>query len=408
MSFYNTSASILQTWWQKHSTTLLSIGVALMAVLALFKLGEEFWRLILGTSGIGAIDLKLRYREVHRWFSEIPVYTELRGAVYPPASYALFWPFLGWLDIKDARLLWAATSIIAILGLVYLAVKESGADTALERFFVALIPLSMNSTGVAVGNGQPIPHQITALLIGILLLRKGRVSWLNDILASTLILLALVKPSVSAPFFWIVLFVPGRLRPAILVVSAYIALTLFSASFQKPGLLTLIHDWMARVTVIAEREGGGYANLNIWLSNLGLEEWSLPASLLALLSLGFWVYYHRDLDLWLLLGVSALVARFWTYHRWHDDLLLLIPMITLFRIAKREPSANGSGVMAGMLLALTVLAMLAPYRVQDLPSPWYLLFTGGHAVIWIFILIFLLYQAWGERRRVVFVMNSSP
>lgn len=379
-----------------------------MAVLALMKLGEEFWRLILDTSSIGAIDLKFRYREVHRWFSGIPVYTEFSGAVYPPASYAIFWPFLGWLNLKDARLLWAATSTITIVGLVYLVVKESNANTNLEKFFAGLIPVSMNSTGVAVGNGQPTPHQIIALLIGILLLRKRREGWLNDILASTLILLALVKPSVSAPFFWIVIFVSSSLRPAILVVLAYITLTLLAASFQEPGLLTLIHDWMARVSVIAEREGGGYANLNTWLANLGMEQWSLLASFLALLSLGFWIYLHRHVDLWLLLSVSALVARLWTYHRWYDDLLILIPMIALFRIAKQEPSANGSGVIAGMLLALTVLAMLTPYRVQDLPSPWYLLFTGGHAVIWIFILIFLLYRAWGERRRVVFVMNSSP
>jgi hypothetical protein len=44
--------------------------------------------------------------------------------------------------------------------------------------------------------------------------------------------------------------------------------------------------------------------------------------------------------LWLLLGVTALVARFWTYHRWYDDLLILLPMIALFRIAQQRPSAD--------------------------------------------------------------------
>jgi len=144
---------------------------------------------------------------------------------------------------------------------------------------------------------------------------------------------------------------------------------------------------------------GGYANLSIWLAALGLEELSLPASLFALVALGFWIYLNRHLDIWLLLGVTAIVARFWTYHRWHSDLLILLPMITLFRIAKQDSSADRSAVLAGVLLAITVLAMFAPYRVLYLPSPWSLLFTGGHAIVWIVMLIFLLYQAYQKKNR---------
>jgi hypothetical protein len=376
-----------------------------MAILAMIKLGDEFWRLVLDTSYMGAVDLRFRYKEVHSWFAGIPVYSEISKAVYPPASYVILWPFLGWLDLTPARWLWAATTIIALVYLVYLVVKESGATTTLEKVFAALIPLSMNATGSGIGNGQPVLYQITALLVGILLLRKRRAGWFSDILGALLMLMALVKPSISAPFFWIVIFVPGRLRPAFLVILGYIALTLFSASFQEAGLLTLIHDWLALSSSVSVRDG--YANLNIWLTTLGLEEWSLLVSLLALLSLGVWTYFYRRVDLWLLLGVSALVARFWTHHRWYDDLLILIPIITLFRITKREPSANGSDAIAGVLLAITVLSMLAPYRVQNLPSPWYLLFTGGHALIWVLTLIFLLYQAWREKRHGVLLTNSS-
>ena len=68
---------------------VLSFAVALMSIFALKKLGEEFWRLTLDSSSIGAIDLKFRYIEVHRWFDGKPVYSELDKAVYPPASYVI-------------------------------------------------------------------------------------------------------------------------------------------------------------------------------------------------------------------------------------------------------------------------------------------------------------------------------
>ena len=91
--------------------------------------------------------------------------------------------------------------------LVYLVVKESNADKPLELVFVALIPLSMNATGSTIGNGQLTVHIVPALLAGLLLLQERRQSWSKDILASIFVLFALVKPSVTVPFFWIVLFV---------------------------------------------------------------------------------------------------------------------------------------------------------------------------------------------------------
>ena len=399
MNFTCSITSILRIWWHKHASMLLSFAIALMSVLALMKLGEEFWRLTLDSSSIGAIDLKFRYTEVHLWFAGKPVYSELDKAVYPPASYVMLWPLLGWIEgLTLARWFWAATTLVALVWLVYLVVKESDAEMPLELVFVALIPLSMNATGSTIGNGQLTVYIIPALLAGLLLLQKGKQNWSKDILASAFILFALVKPSITVPFFWIVLFIPGRLRPALLITLGYIGLTLFAVSFQEPGLLSLIHDWTVRISAVAVRVEGGYANLSIWLAALGLEELSLPASLFALVALGFWIFLHRHMDIWLNLGVTAIVARFWTYHRWYDDLLILLPMITLFRIAKQDSSADRSAVLAGVLLAITVLAMFAPYRVLYLPSPWSLLFTGGHAIVWIVVLIFLLYQAYQEKK----------
>jgi hypothetical protein len=136
-----------------------------------------------------------------------------------------------------------------------------------------------------------------------------------------------------------------------------------------------------------------------------LGAWVLPASLLILLGLGLWVYRHRQGDLWVLLAVTALVARFWTYHMGYDDLLILLPMVALFRLAKHSQSqASGRDVVAGVLLAVTVVIMLVPHMLHRLaglhqlspPLNW--LLTWGYAVVWLLILIFLLDVAHCELR----------
>jgi len=62
-----------------------------------------------------AIDLKSRHDEVQRWFSGKPVYGGVR-ATYPPQSFVLLWPFLGWMTLSAARWLWAIPAWLHWLG----------------------------------------------------------------------------------------------------------------------------------------------------------------------------------------------------------------------------------------------------------------------------------------------------
>jgi hypothetical protein len=391
-----TGISVLRPWWNNNGTVLLRIAVALLTLAAIVWMGYEFWRLLWESTPIwrsspeGAVDLKIRYRELHDWFSGSFVQSP-----YPPATFVILWPLLGWLSLTASRWLWAISTIFALGGLIYLIVRESTADTALERAFVGLIPLSMYATGATIGNGQMIVHILPLLVFGLLLLYRRQRHLYRDLLAAALLLVTLVKPSISVPFFWIVLFVPGRLRPILLVMLGYIALTLFSASFQETRLSSLIHNWLENASRVAM--GGGHANLHVWLTALGLEELILPASFFVLLALGLWVYRHRNRDIWLLMSVSAIVARFWAKHWWFDDLLILLPMIALFRIAKQSPSTDSRGVLAGLLLSITVLLMLAPGGLFLFPPPWNMLYASLQTIVWIVVLIFLLEQTRREQ-----------
>lgn len=385
------SSSVPQGWWGERRPRILQIAIVLMLIISPHRLVVGFSRLLWEQAPAGAVDLQLRYNEVHNWFAGISVYGNLLGATYPPASYLMLWPFLGWLRWTAAQWLWAAATVVALGWLTYLIVRESCADAPLERLFVGLLPFSMYATSVAVGNGQLIVPLLPALVAGLVLLRGRQRECYENWLAGLLILMALVSPTISAPFFWIVVFVPHTFWPAALVSLGYGVLTVLAASFQWAGSVSLLHEWHA-VAVRGASWGsvhGGYANLHTWLAALGLRTWDRSASLLVLAALGGWTYRHRHADLWLLLGVAALVSRLWTYHRLYDDLLILLPMITLFRIAKQRLSVNGSGVVASVLLAASWVAVLSPPRLLDFPPSWNWLFEAEQTVVWVAMLAFL-------------------
>ena len=133
------------------------------------------------------------------------------------------------------------------------------------------------------------------------------------------------------------------------------------------------------------------------LASLGLARWIGPASALVLLGLGAWVWRHRQEDRWVVIGVCGLVARFWTYHRWYDDLLVLLPMIALFRISKRGLAPGSSDVLAGVLFGLMLVTALAPGGLYLFREPWRQLYVSTQVSVWVAVLAFLMADARRER-----------
>ena len=138
-------ASRLRSWWGRHGDKVLCLAIVLMVILAVEMMVGEFVRLLLVPYPSGAIDTGLIHEVVHGWFAGQPIYDTTIHSNYPPASYVLLWPFYGWLGLEPARWLWAAVTLASLVWLVVLVIREGGADTALERVFVALLPLSLNA-----------------------------------------------------------------------------------------------------------------------------------------------------------------------------------------------------------------------------------------------------------------------
>ena len=386
-------AANMRRLWSVHSVIALRLVVVLMVIAATIWMGYESWRLLWQPRPWGAIDLWLRYQEVSLWFGGRQVYEVLPHAVYPPASMVVLWPFLGWLAFGPARVLWGASTIIVLALLIRVFMTESLAQTPLERVFIALVPLSAYSAGATIGNGQPTLHVLLCAVTSLLLLARSAGRWWDDLLVASLFILALVKPSVAVCFFWIVLFRPGRTRPALLIIAGYLALTVMAASFQESSLVELMRAWMANATkdLASTAVNYSHSNLQTWAIALGLERWWPAASLLVWSSLGIWVFRNRHIDIWLLIGVTAMVARFYTYHGWYDDFLVVLALIALFRIAKTDPQTETGIPIAGILFGITLPFTIAPGGLYLLPPPWNLAYVEVQTVIWLIVLGFLLH-----------------
>lgn len=272
---------------------------------------------------------------------------------------------------------WYVLSLASLALFSRQLVHYSLARTPLERIFIGVMPFSIYAAGAALGNGQVVLFVLPLAINSLLILQASVLPSSRILLGSALMVVALVQPTIAAPFFWLVLFHPPRWRPGMLVVSSYLTLSIFAVSFQwaiKPlgrGPKNPLLVWGRQATNGARigSTKGGYATLHNLMDQFDMSRWNTHASIAALLILGGWIYRHRRGDLWLLLGITALVARVWTYRRWYDDLLLLIPMISLFRVT-RQPRHNVvlRRLAAGIILWIW-LFLLAPGILYTLSNP---------------------------------------
>jgi hypothetical protein len=352
------------TFVTKHHMWLLGIAIVLMAYAAANRLLPEYRELVVGAdTKSAAVDLLTFHRMTNTWFAG-DGRIGIRNLVYPPASHVLLWPLVGWMDFATARWLWAVSISVAIVALIVIFGREIAARTPLQWAFVALLVLSMKPVGQTVGNGQISLHVLaTVVLASLILGREARGVW-RDVLGAACMLFALVKPNVSAPFFWIALFAPRRYWPALSVVVGYGLLTGFALLFRDHSTGHLASTWVATSANTASKFGQG--NLSMWLSMLGLQKLIPAATIATLGAVGVWLYRYRKTDVWLRIGLTAVFTRLWTYHYFYDDILLLPTMISLLRVAKDERWGDADRVLAGGMFFLLMLNSVALNPLQTI------------------------------------------
>jgi hypothetical protein len=400
MTDLNYQKNNLINHWDHNKDTYLKICVFLMTIVSVVSISHHFLNFYLGTSPIwkftqsGAGDLLLRNNEIKMWFSGLPVYDNMRDAAYPPASYAILWPLLNFDNIIIIKLIWIFIYLVSIVVLSFIFVKYSNVDTKLEKAFVALIPLTTYSLGASVGIGQITLLVILPLLISILKLKDQIDSIKNQLIISILFLFSLVKPSISAPFFWLVIFLPKNLRPAFVIIIGYILLTFIASYFQSDNTYILINKWLNNSSdSLIDFGHSQFYDLHYFLIMIGKENWRFPVSLIAIGLAGYWIYKNKHADIWIIIGVTALVSRFWTYHNWYDDVLLILPTIPLLRSIKDKNLSFHTKIYAFALFILLCLSNIAPGGLFMLSEPIRTVYICFQLIVWLSVMVFLIILA---------------
>jgi hypothetical protein len=429
----------------KKSPLYFFLGVAILIAALLFRFPYEFHRLLFSTSNLAAIDLIQRYNEVQFWFAGESVYSLMESAVYPPASYLIMWPFIGFASWTIAKWMWAVSSIILLVFIIRVLLRENTIDNPRQQILWTFFIAAHYATGTTIGNGQLTIHIMAAILGSIVLLSTPQHSWSGYLLIGFFAALSLVKPTTAVPFMWLILWVPGNIYPALATTAIYGALALISSSWQSTGILQLHLDWFALGTKGATwgsksmelstipssiplsiplsipssipstfsseslssslRGDVGYGDIHSLLGALGMNDWAIFASLTLLAFIGIWSYFHRHCNIWILLGVTAIVSRIWAYHRVYDDMIIIFAIFGVIATLKLEMNSNQR--FGNLLLKMLVVASLIPASLRLLPTPLDLFFKFGQLSLWMVTLFWLVHAASLEKQTKAYKKNSK-
>ena len=384
----------LNAWWERFGGTVIWVGVAYSVVAAVGRLRYALPYLVTDVEEWAAVDFKYRYEEVARWFDGLPVYGALERLTYPPATYALLWPAMGWLPAGSARVVWLVTTLAAAVVVALVAYRMTEGRSRSVRMLAAVLPFAAYPLQVTVFVGQLPMHVVALVAAGTLVLVTRPASWATDATASLLLAASAIKPTLAPPLVLATLIATRRWRPALLTAAVYGAMTLAGAAAQPEGLVTLARAWLessanpALVGGIAE----GVPSMHMMLSRVGAGRWAPIASLAVLVVFAVWAWRHQRVDAWVLVGVGAIVARLWSYHREYDDAVLLLAAVALLRLG-----LNGDRDVrwrAGFVFVMAWAALLTPTWLLFSPNVTLARAVQGmHTVLWVAVLVFLIVAA---------------
>ncbi|MCC6712264.1 MAG: hypothetical protein IT344_02780 [Candidatus Dadabacteria bacterium] len=382
-----------EKWLARNREKLLTAAIWFLVVLGAPRLFYQTWRLLFKDGGNGANDLRLLRRWVGRWFEGDPFH----GYIILPATFPTLWPITGWLPLQATKWLWLVLYVIAFWAFVRIlksgACVRNGRETALLALFV----LTIYPTGVTIGNGQMTLLLLPAVVGALMISGQGGLTPWRRAAAVALLIFSSSKLPVTAPFFLILIITLKDFRTMTIVGVCYLLLTFFALHFRDVGVAQFAYSWTKEAPGAATV--GGHGNIYHLLGPLGNRNMLLPASGAMLAALAVWLYKFRKTDFWVQVGVAAMVARLWTYHRLYDDLLIILPIAAMLRLLRNGELTGNERGAAAVIFAVSVVTFLVPGFFLQFPHPWGALFQTGQMIVWLSLLAFLLRYAYRSEKK---------
>jgi hypothetical protein len=334
---------------------------------------------------IGAKDLYSRWQEQQYIYRGLYPYDIITGSPlidpkigaitsggYPPWAFFSGFIFLPPIPWELTRWYHGFLNTISLVILAVFAYQIGKPYGKLKAWFtvVACLSISSHSTTLAVGQYGII---INALLIGVFWLLKKN----YNLSAGFFLGLALLKPSISALYFFILVI--RKRVDSIFVCGLYIVIG--SSIIGVITQVSPIYMIEKMIKVSKYYVNSGYSGINV-LTNLGIDP-ATATILLAIVGTAVVIslfYLFKDHSLLFLFAITAVIGRLWTYHLVYDNVMLVFLLLAVIDLTFKKP--NKSNIL---ILTLVLLSLSLPAKVTDLPFAQII-----QSTIWVSVFLYVL------------------
>jgi hypothetical protein len=377
---------------------------ALLTLLAAFYQVRGLRGLTIGQDRGDALDLRLRWTEERYfldgknpydvWLNNAPRVREaglqpapgprdasvdpelgLADPAHPPWAYIsgvlFFWP-----DWPIQRWYFAALNLVAIATLAGWAFRMGRPYGRGAGAFLAAAALALGGMATTLEVGQ-YGVLVTALLAGALFFEASD----DAVFCGLCVGLSLAKPTLGGPFL-LALLLTRRYR-AFAVTSVYLLLACSAVwADTRTSPAEMLGQLLAVGAVIGQ---DGTVGLTDLLLRIGLDPRlaTLGGMVVVLLPAAVAMYRAPGRSLPLAFAIAAVASRLWTYHRSYDNVMLVLLLVPLGRVALGRPESR----LVWLAFLATGLTLWIPARVSDLP-----LIQVVQIAVWLFSVAVLFVQ----------------
>jgi hypothetical protein len=336
-----------------------------LTILCFAYFSRGFYYLIIDESGAG--DLHSRWQEQQYIYRGLypyditknsPLIDPRIGAItsggYPPWAFFSGLIFFPPISFDLTRWYHGFLNTISLVILAIFAYQIGKPYGNLKAWFTVVACLSVSSHATTLGVGQ-YGIIINALLVGMFWLLKKN----YNLSAGLFLGLALLKPSISALYFFI-LVIKKRIN-AVFACCVYIVIA--SSIIGMLVKVSPIYMVEKMITVSQYYVNSGYSGINV-LTNFGINP-LMATMLLAVLATAIIIgifYLFKDNSLLFFFAIVSVMGRLWTYHLIYDNVMLIFLLLALINLTFNQ--SNKSNIL---ILTLVLLSLSLPAKVTDLP-----------------------------------------